>query len=143
MFFMRSRPLVGLLLGTSMLLDVGALNATPSNHSKFAGTYTSRAKDDTKPGPTLDLSLGLDGTATVTEDPGNGAVTHFGHWEETGGQVKVSFDPVQGRPAEPPMTLQSEHAGLRAIAWNHTIWGNATPPVLKARNRVKQRLTDE
>ena len=81
--------------------------------------------------------------ATVTEDAGNGAVTHFGHWVETDGQVKVSFDPVQGTPAEPPMTLQAEHDGLRAIAWNHTTWGKATPPVLKSRTRVKQRLTDK
>ena len=65
-----------------MLLEVGALSATPTTHAKFAGTYASRAKDDTKPGPTMDLSLGLDGTATVTEDAGNGAVTHFGHWVE-------------------------------------------------------------
>jgi hypothetical protein len=143
MFFMHNRPLVRLLLGAWMLLEVGALSATPTTHAKFAGTYASRAKDDTKPGPTMDLSLGLDGTATVTEDAGNGAVTHFGHWVETDGQVKVSFDPVQGTPAEPPMTLQAEHDGLRAIAWNHTTWGKTTPPVLKSRTRVKQRLTDK
>ena len=122
MFFMHNRPLVRLLLAVWMLLEVGALSATPTTHAKFAGTYASRAKDDTKPGPTMDLSLGLDGTATVTEDAGNGAVTHFGHWAETNGQVKVSFDPVQGTSAEPPMTLQAEHDGLRAIAWNHTTW---------------------
>jgi hypothetical protein len=50
---------------------------------------------------------------------------------------------VQGTPAEPPMTLQAEHDGLRAIAWNHTTWGKTTPPVLKSRTRVKQRLTDK
>ena len=91
----------------------------------------------------MDLSLGLNETVTVTEYAGNGAVTHFGHWVETGGQVRVSFDPVQGTPAEPPMILQAEHYGLRAIAWNHTTWGKVTPPVLKSRARVKQRLTDK
>ena len=91
----------------------------------------------------MDVSLGLDGTATVTEDAGNGIVTHFGHWVETGTQVKVSFDPVEGRPAEPPMTLQAEHDGLRAISWNHATWGKMSPPVVKSRSRVKQRLTDK
>ena len=66
----------------------------------------------------MDVSLGLDGTATVTEDAGNGIVTHFGHWVETDSQVKVSFDPLEGGPAEPPMTLQAEHDGLRARCWS-------------------------
>lgn len=35
------------------------------------------------PGPSMNVSLGLDGTATVTEDAGTGAVTHFGHRVET------------------------------------------------------------
>ena len=90
----------------------------------------------------MDVSLGLDGTATVTEDAGNGTVTHFGHWEETDNQVKVNFDAVEGKPAEPPMTLQSEHEGLRAITWNHATWGKTQPPVVKNRTRVKQRLTN-
>ena len=91
----------------------------------------------------MDVSLGLDGTATVTEDAGNGIVTHFGHWVETDSQVKVSFDPVEGSPAEPPMTLQAEHDGLRAISWNPATWGKTIPPVVKSRSRVKQRLTDK
>ncbi len=140
---MRNRSFLCLLLGASILLEVGFLSATPITHAKFAGTYASRAKDDAKPGPSMDLSLGLDGTATVTEDAGNGAVTHFGHWVETNSQVKVSFDPVQGTPAEPPITLQAEHDGLRAIAWNHATWGKTTPPALKSRTRVKQRLADK
>jgi hypothetical protein len=90
----------------------------------------------------MDVSLGLDGTATVTEDAGTGTVTHFGHWVETDNQVQVSFDAVQGKPSEPPMTLQSEHDGLRAITWNHATWGKTRPPVVKNRTRVKQRLTD-
>ncbi len=90
----------------------------------------------------MDVSLGLDGTATVTEDAGNGTVTHFGHWVETDNQVKVSFDAEEGKPAEPPMTLQSERDGLRAITWNHATWGKMGPPVVKSRFRVKQRLTD-
>src|ERR1700748_535101 len=107
MYFMHNRSLLCLLLGASLLLEVGVLRATPTTHAKFAGTYASHAKDDAKPGPSMDLSLRRDGTATVTQDAGNGSVTHFGHWVETNSQVKVSFDPVQGTPAEPPITLQA------------------------------------
>jgi len=91
----------------------------------------------------MEVSLGMDGTATVTEDAGSGAVTHFGHWGESGKQLKVSFDPSDGKPPEPPMTLQPEHDGLRAITWNHATWGKTTPPLVKSRARVKQRLTDK
>lgn len=90
----------------------------------------------------MGLSLGVDGTATVTEDAGNGAITHFGHWMEANNQVEVSFDAVEGKPAEPPMRLQPERDGLRAITWNHVTWGKTRPPVVKNRSRVKQRLTD-
>ena len=54
----------------------------------------------------MNLSLGKDGTATVTEDPGNGATTLFGHWVDSGSQVTVTFDAVEGKPVEPPMVFQ-------------------------------------
>ncbi len=44
----------------------------------------------------MNLSLGADGSATVTEDSGNGATTLFGHWVDTGGQVAVTFDASAG-----------------------------------------------
>ena len=143
MFFKHDRPFVGFVLGAWLLLATGAIDATTTTHARFAGTYASRSKNDATSGPSMNVSLGLDGTATVTEDAGNGIITHFGHWVETDSQVKVSFDPVEGRPAEPPMTLQAEHDGLRAISWNHATWGKTTPPVVKSRSRVKQRLTDK
>jgi hypothetical protein len=142
MSFIHDQSFRGLVLGACLLLATGPLSATPTTHAKFAGTYASRSGDDAKPGPSMDVSLGLDGTATVTEDAGNGTVTHFGHWEETDNQVKVNFDAVEGKPAEPPMTLQSEHEGLRAITWNHATWGKTQPPLVKNRTRVKQRLTN-
>src|ERR1700722_15999037 len=142
MSFIHDQSFRGLVLGACLLLSTGPLSATPTTHAKFAGTYASRSGDDAKPGPSMDVSLGLDGTATVTEDAGNGTVTHFGHWEETDNQVKVNFDAVEGKPAEPPMTLQSEHEGLRAITWNHATWGKTQPPLVKNRTRVKQRLTN-
>jgi hypothetical protein len=133
----------GLALGAWLLFATGGLGAVETTHARFAGTYASRSGDSKKPAPSMDVSLGMDGTATVTEDAGNGAITHFGHWVEADKQVKVSFDAVDGKPAEPPMTLQPERDGLRAITWNRATWGKATPPLVRSRTRVKQRLTDK
>src|SRR5580704_16805031 len=66
-------------------------------HSKFTGVYLSQ-----KAGPSINLSLGADGSATVTEDTGNGEITLFGRWVDSGGQVGVTLDAEQGNPVEPP-----------------------------------------
>jgi hypothetical protein len=110
---------------------MAALCSSKPVHSKFAGVYQSRTSDDAKAGPSMNLSLGPDGTATVTEDPGTGTRTLFGHWVDSGNQVTVTFDAVEGKPAEPPMTFQPGHDGLQAVTWNHAIWGKETPPPLK------------
>ena len=47
----------------------------------------------------MNLSLGPDGSATVTEDAGNGTRTLFGHWVDSGNQVLVTFDAAQGTAA--------------------------------------------
>ena len=77
-----------------------ALADNTTAHSRFAGVYLSHYV-----GPSMNLSLGRDGTATVTEDPGNGATTLFGHWVDSGSQVTVTFDAVEGKPVEPPMVF--------------------------------------
>jgi hypothetical protein len=100
-------------------------------HSRFIGTYVSP-----QPGPTMELSLGPDGTATVTEDPGSGITTLFGHWVDSGNQVKVSFD-----AAEPPMVFAPGHGGLQAVTWNHATWGKTNPPAMKQGGKVKERLS--
>jgi hypothetical protein len=86
----------------------------------------------------MNLSLGADGSATVTEDAGNGAATLFGHWVDTGGQVAVTFDALDGKPAEAPMVFQPAHDGLQAVTWNHASWGKVTPPPMKKGYKVKQ-----
>jgi hypothetical protein len=123
------------------LASAAALSASTTTHSKFVGTYLSHQHDDAQAGPSMDLSLGADGTATVTEDPGNGTTTLFGHWVDSGSQVKVTFDPGEGKPAEPPMVFQPGHDGLQAVTWNHATWGNTNPPPMKNRAKVKERLT--
>jgi hypothetical protein len=114
-----------------VLLSPLATLAGPTMHSRFIGTYQSP-----QPGPTMELSLGPDGTATVTEDPGSGITTLFGHWIDAGNQVKVSFD-----AAEPPMLFAPGHGGLQAVTWNHATWGATNPPPMKQGGKVKERLT--
>ena len=114
-----------------------ALVAAPvfGSVSKYAGTYSSEAPDTTDAtgpaGPAFSVSLGPDGTATVTQDLGKGALTTFGHWTDAGSQITVKFDAADGKPTDPPMIFQPSHDGLQAVTWNHTLWGKTTPPVLK------------
>jgi hypothetical protein len=134
-------PLQVVVAAVWLLFPAAALSASTTTHSKFVGTYLSRPRDDAKPGPSMNLSLGSDGTATVTEDTGNGTTTLFGHWADSGSEVKVTFDAVKGKPAEPPMVFQPGHDGLQAITWNHATWGNTNPPPMKNKSKVKERLT--
>jgi len=113
-----------------------ALVAAPAfASSKYAGIYSSEAPDTsdaTGPaGPAFSISLGPDGSATVTQDIGKGAVTTFGKWTDAGSQITIKFDEVEGKPTDPPMVLQPSHDGLQAVSWNHTLWGKTTPPPLK------------
>lgn len=142
MSFIHPSTFRALVCGTGLLFATAVLGASETTPARFAGTYASGSAGSAKPAPSMDVSLGLDGTATVTEDPVNRTITHFGHWVETGNDVSISFDAVAGAPAEPPMIFQPDHDGLRAITWNHATWGKTTPPVVKNRSRVKQRLAD-
>ena len=123
------------LLGCAIvwLIPQAALADKPATHSKFTGVYLSR-----NVGSTMNLSLGADGTATVTEDPGAGAITLFGHWVDSGGQVTVNFDTEAGAQAEPPMVFRPAHDGLQAVSWNRAAWGKVNPPPMKKGYKVKQ-----
>jgi hypothetical protein len=120
--------------GAAIVLALVAVPAFAS--SKYAGIYSSEAPDSSEPtgpaGPAFSISLGPDGSATVTQDLGKGgALTTFGHWSDAGSQVTIKFDEVEGKPTDPPMVLQPSHDGLQAVSWNHTLWGKTTPPPLK------------
>jgi hypothetical protein len=106
-------------------------------HSRFAGVYLSHARGIEVP-PSMSLSLGKDGTATVTEDAGLGASTLFGHWVDSGSQVTVTFDAMEGQRAEPAMVFQPDHDGLQAVTWNRASWGKGEPPPMKKGFKVKQ-----
>ena len=132
--------LLHLFLGCAWVL-AGATSASTEStnvHSRFTGVYMSHAHDGGKVGPSMNLSLGRDGTATVTEDWGNGTETLFGHWAESGAQVTVTFDAMEGKPAEPAMVFQPAHDGLQAVTWNRAAWGKLDPPPMKKGYKVKQ-----
>jgi hypothetical protein len=117
-------------LVTALLLSTVAGFASNTNtHSKFAGEYFSRGNDGGRDGSFMNLSLGSDGSATVTEDPGTGnTTTLFGHWADNGNQISVTFD---AQSSEPAMAFAAEHDGLQAVTWNHATWAKGTPPPMK------------
>lgn len=114
-----------------IFFTLAAFSDTPKTHSHFAGLYQSDPVPAGKSGPSISLSLGEDGTATVTQDSGKVETTSFGHWVDSGGQVVVTFDAQAGKRPEPPMTFQPGHDGLQAVTWNHEQWGKVTPPLAK------------
>lgn len=102
--------------------------------SGLVGAYQSHQG---KKGPSIDVSLGGDGSATVTEDAGSGEVTLFGSWTDAGGQIKITFNADGQQPAAPPMIFETEHDGLQAVTWDHGFWGKTAPPPMKKSTKVK------
>jgi hypothetical protein len=101
-------------------------------HSKFAGGYESQPLPDKRDMSSMNLSLGSDGSATVTQTSKVGDTSVlFGHWTDTGGGVTVKFDPVAGAAPAPPMAFQLAHDGLQATSWDHALWGKDAPPPMK------------
>lgn len=120
------------LFGTLLLSPMIAFSSNTNAHSKFVGVYISQAQEGGKEGSFMNLSLGPDGSATVTEDPGNSTTTTlFGHWVDSGSQITVTFDAQEGKPAEPAMAFAPGHDGLQAVSWNHATWGKENPPPMK------------
>ena len=124
-------PLAGAIV---LLCPLVARPDPISPHSKFSGTYLSGVS---KAEPLMNVSLGEDGTATVTEDPGTGIRILFGHWVDSVSQITVTFDALEGKPPEPPMVFELGHNGLQAVTWNHAVWGGRTPPPMKKGFKVK------
>ena len=124
-----------LLANTLLLLSpVVALANNTSTPSGNVGVYIARvAKTD----PSMTVSLGADGTATVTGDLGKGSMTSFGSWQGDGRQIKITFHAAEGAPADTPMVFALGHNELQAVSWNHDAWGSAKPPVMKKGYKVK------
>ena len=113
---------------------LAALAANTHIHASFVGIYVTRAP---KTAPTMSVSLGGDGSATVTQDPGKGSTTFFGHWADDGSQIKVTFNAVAGEPQAAPMVFEVAHNKLKAVSWDHEAWGNAHPPTMTKGYKVK------
>ena len=117
-----------------LLSPLAALAANPSNHQAIAGVYLSHAA---KTAPSMSVSLGADGSATVTQDPGQGSTTLFGRWQDDGRQIKVTFNADAGEPVASPMVFQVVHNKLQPVTWNHEAWGTAHPPTMEKGYKVK------
>src|SRR5271154_2247462 len=119
---------------TLLISPLAVLAANTDIHPGFAGVYVARVD---KKAPSMSVSLGVDGTATVTEDPGTGSITSFGHWANEGTQIKVTFNAIAGEPTSPPMVFESAHNKLQPVSWNHEAWGSAQPPTMTKGYKVK------
>src|ERR1700753_1572859 len=114
-----------------VLSPLAAFCGNTNVHSKFTGVYQSRLSAGPMAGPSMNLSLGPDGSATVTEDAGNGTRTLFGHWVDSGNQELVTFEAAQGQGAAAPIACQPSPAGRQAVPWNPAAWGKENPPPMK------------
>jgi hypothetical protein len=125
----------GLVASALLLLSPLAALADHTNiNPGYVGVYVARVA---KTAPSMTVSLGADGTATVTGDLGKGSITSFGSWQDDGHQIKVTFNSVEGEPAEPPMVFLPAHNQLHAVSWSHEAWGNAQPPTMHKGYKVK------
>jgi hypothetical protein len=119
---------------TLLITPLAAFAGNTDIHPRLAGIYVARVD---KKAPSMSVSLGVDGTATVTEDPGTGSITSFGHWDSDGSQVKVTFNADAGEPVASPMVFQVVHNKLQAVTWDHEAWGKAHPPAMEKGYKVK------
>jgi hypothetical protein len=104
--------------------------------SKYTGTYKGETRTTRHQTLTLTLSLGDDGTATLTQSPDAvSEITSFGHWTHQGDMIELDFDPLDRQPAPPPMTFRRQHRTLIPVVWNHSLWRTIPPPSIK---RMKQ-----
>ena len=130
-----TRALRLLLAGAMVSISpVVALAADAHIHASFAGVYVTRAP---KTAPTMSVSLGGDGSATVTQDPGQGSTTMFGHWADDGHQIKVTFNATAEEPAPAPMVFEATHDKLKAVSWDRQAWGKNQPPTMTKGYKVK------
>jgi hypothetical protein len=109
--------------------------------SKYAGTYKGETQSFRD--RTMTLSLGDDGTATLTQSPDAvNEITSFGRWVRQGDMITLTLDPVGKQPAPPPMTFRLAHKTLTPVSWNHNLWRTAPPPAMK-RMKIKKHDPDD
>lgn len=124
-----------LLAGAMLpLSSLAAVAADAHIHAGFAGIYVTRAP---KAAPSMSVSLGADGSATVTQDPGQGSTTYFGKWADDGRQIKVTLNSLAGEPQPAVMVFEVLHNKLQPVSWDRASWGNVPPPTMTKGYKVK------
>jgi hypothetical protein len=122
------------LLPLAFLVALPIVAMAKDELSKYTGTYKGESHASHR--QTMTLSLGDDGTATLTQSPDAvHEITSFAHWTIQGDMIRLNFDPVDKQPTPPPMTFRREHKTLTPVVWNHNLWHTAPPPRMK---RMKQ-----
>jgi hypothetical protein len=120
--------------GALLSMMPAAFAAGAVNNHSIAGMYLTRLP---KTEPTMSVSLGADGTATVTQDAGQGSSTYFGKWSDEGRQVKVTFDALEGEQQPAPMVFEVLHDKLQPVTWDRGVWGKLQPPTMTKGYKVK------
>lgn len=136
------------LLSLALLAALPITALAKDDLSKYAGIYKgeTRARGETRDQSrdgafatkhhTMTLSLGADGTATLTQSPDAvNEITSFAHWSHEGDRIKLAFDPIDKQPTPPPMTFRYDHKTLTPVVWNHDLWRSLPPPSM---HRMKQ-----
>jgi hypothetical protein len=122
------------LLPLALLVALPIAAMAKEDLSKYTGTYKGEIRAARN--HTMSLSLGDDGTATLTQSPDAvNEITSFAHWTHQGDTIRLNFDPVDRQPTPPPMTFHWQHKTLTAVVWNRSLWRSVAPPTMK---RMKQ-----
>jgi hypothetical protein len=124
------------LLPLAFLVILPLVASGNEDLSKYSGTYkgeTQSIRDCT-----MTLSLGDDGTATLTQSPDAvNEITSFGRWVRQGDIIMLTLDPAGKQAALPPMTFRLAGKTLTPVLWNHSLWRSTPPPAMK-RMKIKK-----
>jgi hypothetical protein len=130
------------LLSLAILVVLPMVAMGKEDLSKYSGTYKSETRSISY--LTMTLSLGDDGTATLTQSPDAvNEITSFGRWIRQGDIVRLNFESVGGQPAPAPMSFRLEHKTLTPIMWNHNLWRTGPPPAMKRMKVFKHDPDDD
>jgi hypothetical protein len=122
-----------------VILPIVALGS--EDLSKYAGTY--RGETQSFRDRTMTLSLGGDGTATLTQSPDAvNEITSFGRWVRQGDMIMLNLDPVGKQASPPPMSFRLDRKTLTPVSWNHNLWRTSPPPAMK-RMKIKKHDSDD
>jgi hypothetical protein len=130
------------LLSLAILVVLPMVAMGKEDPSKYSGTYKSETRSISY--LTMTLSLGDDGTATLTQSPDAvNEITSFGRWIRQGDIIRLNFESVGKQPAPAPMSFRLEHKTLTPIMWNHNLWRTDPPPAMKRMKVFKHDPDDD